>query len=40
MLPEVVAEIGQGVERDAVPETAVTLAPEQSLAHCPRDREI
>jgi hypothetical protein len=40
VLPEVVAEVKQALEWDAVPEAAVALAPEQALAHHPRDRTI
>jgi hypothetical protein len=40
VLLEVTAQVRQALEWDAVPEAAVALAPEQSLAHHPRDRTI
>ena len=40
VLGEVLAELGQAIERDPVPETTTTLALEQSVAHNARDRTI
>jgi hypothetical protein len=40
VLAEVLDEIRQAVEWDAVPETAATPAPEQALAHHSGDRTI
>ena len=40
VLSQVCAEVGEAVERYKMPETASTLALEQSLAHHPRDGAI
>jgi hypothetical protein len=40
VLAQVLAEIGEALEWDAVPETAATFAPEQSLAHDLRDGAV
>jgi hypothetical protein len=40
VLPQILAELSQVAERDAMPETAATPAPEQSFAHHARNRAI